>query len=138
MLFSFSVSYLVLLAGAIASMIIGSLWYSQMLFGKMWMRLSNMTKGKVKNSMTTSYLLAFIGSIVMTFVLANVFSVFSLVGVNSLAEGFELVFYLWLGIVVPITMGSVLWDSKPWAIFWITSIYYLVLLLVLSAIIVLL
>ena len=44
------VNYVAVLAAAIASFVIGALWYSPMLFGKMWMKLSNVSGKEVKKA----------------------------------------------------------------------------------------
>ena len=39
-----SVNYLAVVVAAVVSIIIGSLWYSPLLFGNVWMRLQRFTK----------------------------------------------------------------------------------------------
>ena len=39
------INYLAVVVAAIAWFVVGSLWYSPLLFGKMWMELSGITPG---------------------------------------------------------------------------------------------
>ena len=71
-----SVNLVALLAAALASMGIGFLWYSSFLFGKPWMKLVGYTPAEyqaAQKEMGTGYLLSLIATIVMVFVLAQVF-----------------------------------------------------------------
>ena len=118
------VNYLAILAAAVVSMIIGSLWYGP-LFGKVWMRLSGVTmesidKAKAR-SMGKTYLLAFIGSLVTACVLSRFIS-----------SGISVVFLLWLGFIAPIYLASVLWEGKPWKLWLLNNAYYLVTLLAMA------
>ena len=60
-----AINYLAVLVSAIIGMIIGALWYSPLLFGKLWMKLSGMTEKQLneakKKGMGKMYLVAFIG-----------------------------------------------------------------------------
>jgi len=63
------------LVAAIAGMLIGAFWYSPLLFGKLWMRLSGLTEKQLneakKKGMGKLYFIAFIGILVMSYVLAH-------------------------------------------------------------------
>src|SRR3989337_3239270 len=59
-----SVNYLAVVVAAVASMIIGAIWYSPRVFGKMWMRLTGNTMGQTAGqSAGRGYLVTFIGSL---------------------------------------------------------------------------
>ena len=45
-----NINWLAVLVSTIVSFIIGFAWYSQMLFGKVWMRVSGMTEEKAKSA----------------------------------------------------------------------------------------
>ena len=124
------------LVSAIASMVIGSIWYGP-LFGKRFiheMGMDTLTPEKqaeMKKSMTLSYVWQFIASLVMFFVLAWYITTSEHAGVYG---GVSNVFGLWLGFVVPLSLGNALWGGKM-TIFWLTIGNMLITLLVAGAII---
>ena len=66
-----SVNYLAVVVAAVASMIIGAIWYSPRVFGRMWMRLTGKTMDQMAGqSAGRGYLVTFIGSLVTAWVLA--------------------------------------------------------------------
>lgn len=135
-----SINYLAVLACGISAMVLGFLWYGP-LFGKAWMKEMGMTmpsKEEMKamqGKMTKSYVLMFIGALVMAYVLAHSLT-FAGAYLNDMSVSGALMggFWNWLGFAAPVLMGAVLWEKKTWRWFSITAGYYLVLLLVMGAI----
>src|SRR3989344_4119366 len=112
------INYLAVLVCGVASMVLGSLWYGP-LFGKQWAAWSGMTstdmeKAKAKG-MGKSYFLMFVGSLMMAYVLAHslVFAA-SYLHVEGANGGLMAGFWSWLGFIAQVTLGTVLWDNKPW------------------------
>ena len=130
------VNYLAVLVAAVASMAIGGLWYSPLLFGKIWMKLSGMDEKKIaaakKKGMAASYVAAYIDSAAMAYVLAH-FAKYA--GAATPIEGAMAGFWAWLGFVVPLISGTVLWEGKPINLFILKIAHYLVALLVMGAIV---
>lgn len=130
------INYWAVAVSAIVSMVIGSIWYGP-LFGKMFMREMGMDKWtpeqqtKMKNTMTRSYALQFLGSVVMFFVLAWYITTSIHTGVYG---GVANAFGLWLGFVVPLALGNAIWGGKI-KLFWLNIGNMLVTLLVAGAII---
>ncbi len=132
-----AVNYLAVVAAAVASMAIGALWYSPVLFGKQWMRLIGMSneeleKAKAKG-MGKSYAIMFLGSLIMAYVLAHFVQ---MAGATDLMGAAELGFWVWLGFVATVQLGTVLWENKPWTLYTLNTGYYLVSLIVMSGILV--
>ncbi len=66
-----SINYLAVVVAAVASMIIGAIWYSPRVFGRMWMRLTGKTMDQMAGQNAgRAYLVTFFGSLVMAWVLA--------------------------------------------------------------------
>ena len=107
-------------ASAVASMIIGSIWYGP-LFGKTFIAAMGMDKwspekqAHMKKSMTLTYVWQFIASLVMFYVFARF-----VVGLNllSVLGGVTTAFWVWIGFVVPLKLGDALWGGKM-TLFWI-------------------
>ena len=132
------INHLAVLAAAIANMVIGSVWYGP-LFGKTWMQLSGITPEKIDAvkgmGMGKSYVIAFAGSLVMSFVLAHLLVFASAYyKVSGMPAGLMTGFWNWLGFVAPVTLGMVLWEGKPWKLWVLLNGYYLVSLLIMGVI----
>ena len=134
------VNYLAVLACGVAAMGIGFLWYGP-LFGKQWSALmgwGEMTPEKMaemQKSARPAYAITFIGSLIMAFVLAHsIVFASTYLGESGLSAGLQSGFWNWLGFIAPVTIGVVLWDKKPWKLWFINVGYYLVQLLVMGVI----
>ncbi len=132
------INYLAVLLAGVVNMILGAIWFGP-LFGKQWAALAGMTPEKMeeakKKGMVVSYALMFAGSLLMAFVLAHALVYASAyMKMSGLAAGLTAGFWNWIGFVVPVTIGVVLWDGKPWKYWCITYIYNLVGLLLMGAI----
>ena len=122
-----NVNFLAVIACAVISMIVGSIWYGPM-FGKRWMRLVGFTKEELekgKKDMPKTYGMMFVGSLVTSFELAVTISMAPEI---SAMTGITAAFWLWLGFVVSIKFSEVLFEKKVWEMFYIECGYYLVYL----------
>ena len=133
------INYGAVLGAAIASMVIGGLWYGPF-FGKTWMALSGMTTDKInaakQKGMGKSYGIMFVGSLVMSYVLAHaLFFASAYLGVHGVLAGLMSGVWNWAGFIAPVTLGVVLWEGKSWKLWFVTSGYYLVSLLVMGVIV---
>lgn len=131
------VNYLTVLIAAIANMILGSLWFGP-LFGKAWAAAGGWTKETMteakKKGMAMSYALMGLGSLVMACTLAHVLVLTNAYfGTSGVSLGISIGFLSWIGFVVPVTMGVVLWENKSWMYWAITYTYYLVAFLLMGA-----
>ena len=128
------VNYVAVLVASLASMVLGFVWFGP-LFGKEWMKLSGQTDEKMKSAknkgMEKLYALQLVGSLVMNYVLAHalVFAS-SYMHVSGTSAGLSVGFWNWLGFIAPVSLGMVLWDGKPWKLYFLTNAYQLVNLLV--------
>lgn len=131
----FEVNYWAVLVAGLAVMLVGSVWYTPAVFGKAWMKLSGITMSDLekmkKQGMATSYLMAFVGTLIMAYVLAH-FN--DLASANKVSEGLQTAFWVWLGFVATNHIGMVLWERRPWKLFFLHTGQSLVSLLVAGAI----
>jgi hypothetical protein len=132
------INYLAVVVAALASMVIGSVWYGP-LFGKTWMILSGITPERMDSAkasgMGKTYLLAFVGSLVMSYVLAHalVFAA-AYFKMSGIPAGLMCGFWNWLGFIAPVTLGAVLWEGKSWTLWLLMNGYYLLTLLIMGMI----
>ena len=121
----------------VVMMVLGYLWYGP-LFGKQWSRLmgwsdETMREMQQKGNMAKSYGIMALGALVMSFVLSH-----SLVFASAYLHesgvwaGLQTGFWNWLGFIVPVSFGGVLWEGKPWTLWMINAGYYLVGLLLIG------
>ena len=131
-------NYLAVLIAAIASMVVGFLWYGP-LFGKQYMALMNFDKKKLqemkKKGMGKPYVLTFLTSLIMSFVLAHsIIFASAYLHVSGIAAGIIVGFFTWIGFFATTQLGMVLWEGKPVKLYLIKTLNELVTLAVMGAI----
>ncbi len=125
------------LAAAVATMVVGFLWYSPLLFAKPWIilmgydpndkaKMDEMRKGAGK-----TYGLAFLASLASAFVLAKIIDVAT---VNTALYGMKIAFAVWLGFVTTVQLTGALFGKQPAKLYLINTGYQLVCYLVMGAI----
>ena len=131
------VSLLHVLAAGVAHLIIGFVWYHPRVFGGIWMRLLNMSPEQVekgKRRMPISAALAFLAGLVVAYVMSFMLPV--LVYPDWIGA-IELGFWCWLGFVAPPMLGVVLWEQKPFSLYLLNALYWLVSFVVMAIVLVL-
>jgi hypothetical protein len=145
-----NINFWAVLVSALASMVIGSVWYGP-LFGKKFMVAMGMDKwspekqAAMKKTMGMSFVLQFVASLAMFIGLALMlalgrtiaeFASFS--GAESDFVGWRVGltsgFFIWLSFVVPVKLGEAIWGGS-WTLFWLGIGNMFVTLLVAGAII---
>lgn len=123
------------LAAAIVNMVIGFIWYSPAVFGNTWMKASGITEKKIQESkkegMVKKFFLAFLGTLVMSYVLAHFIDY---AGATTLSAGAQAGLWLWLGFIAPVLLGGVLWEGKSYLSYSINVLHYLAALVIMSMI----
>ena len=133
---SAGINYLAVLIGALASFVFGWLWYGP-LFGKIWakeMKFSKKDGQAAKKSMGRMLFVNFIGTLVTVFVVANLLAFTDVV---SIAQGLQLMFWVWLGFFAAATLlGQATWGGHSATLYVINAAYWLINLLIVAAIVV--
>lgn len=119
-------NYVVILGGAILSMIVGALWYGP-LFGKKWMEIigvdpaKEVTKEMQRQAMPL-YLVQFVLTLLQVYILSNLIT-------YTGGGGVWVAGFMWLGFVMPTIAGCAMWNNNPtrlkWSQFLIQSGYQL-------------
>lgn len=135
-----AINWWAILVTTITSVILGSLWYGP-IFGKAWMKILGMNPEdciptpEQKKVMYRSYALVTIGALITNCILLiSITFVGAYLGAVGIMLGLQVAFCHWIGFVAPVTLGSVLWESRPWKYWFITAGYYLVILLINGAV----
>jgi hypothetical protein len=136
-----TVNYLAVLACAVLSMIIGTIWYGPM-FGKKWMQITGSDKfdeqkrKEMQKSAMPLYGIQFVLSLIQAYILAQYVVIGSLIDISGVMNGF----LIWLAFVMPTVAGSSMWNANSnkikWAQFYIQAGYQLVLFLVFGALLI--
>jgi len=131
------VNLLSVLVAAIATMVVGFLWYSPLLFAKPWMVLMGFDPNdkvaleKMQKSAGKSYGISFLASLLSAFVLAKIIVVFT---VDSALYGIKIGFAVWLGFVATVQLTDVLFARRPTKLYLINTGYQMVCYLAMGAI----
>jgi hypothetical protein len=135
-----SLNWLAILAAAISTMILGFLWYSPLLFGKVWARemgydLNDKAKmDEMRKSAGPAYGGSFVASLIAAFTLALILHGLR---AESLHFGLMASFHIWLGFVATVQFTGALFAKQSMKLFAINTGYQLVCYLVMGAIFVL-
>lgn len=130
-----SVNYLAVLVAAVATWLIGALWYSPLGLGKAWMQANGYTPEKLQQMQATAaraYAVSFICYLVMAYVVAVLAHH---VQVGSAMGGARLGVLCWLGFAATIGLTANVFSEKPLMAFVIDAGYQLVYLVAMGAII---
>ena len=134
-----SVNYLSVVLAAVASMVVGFLWYSPVLFAKPWMKLMGYTSKTMKpdnSTMGKTYIVSFVVSMVTAYVLFHVMVLSAnFFQYSALQTGLTSAFFMWLGFVAPVQLTDVLFGKKKMQLFVINTGYQLTALLVMGLVI---
>jgi hypothetical protein len=132
-----SLNWLVVFVAAVATMIIGFLWYSPLLFAKAWVRemgydINDKAKmDEMRKSAGPAYAGSFVAGFISAFTLALI-----LHGLRAEDLHFGLMagFHIWLGFVATVQFTGALFAKQSMKLFAINTGYQLVCYLVMSAI----
>ncbi|MBX4200251.1 DUF1761 domain-containing protein [Candidatus Parcubacteria bacterium] len=108
----------VAVVAAIVNFAIGWAWYSK-LFGKTWMHymgIQNMpspSDPEMKKMMTKSMIINFVTTFITTYFFYSI--AVSIYGASAgLSSFIFLAIIIWVAFMMPLEIGKVLWEKKPW------------------------
>jgi uncharacterized protein DUF1761 len=125
------------LAAAVASMIIGFVWYSPVLFAKPWMLAMGYDpddKARIAEMQKTAgpkYGISFLASLLTAFVLGKFMIHF---GISTYFYGAKVGFEVWIAFVLTVQLTDKLFSNRPLKLFMINTGFQLVCYLVIGAI----
>lgn len=127
-----TLNYLAIIVSMIISLVLGSLWYSPLLFGKAWIKLMGLRKEDVKKEEATKgYVLSAIGALVLAYVMSHFIDY---VSATTISAGAATGFWAWLGFVATTSISSAAFEGKPLKLWAINSGYHLGQFLIVGAI----
>ena len=129
-----SATALAILVAAVAATIIGFIWYHPRVFGAAWMRYTGITPemaDRGKHRMPLHALFGLIAGVVVAYVM---FWFGAAWGVYDWTGALQLAFWCWIGFIAPILLGTVIWEQKPFRLYLINVLYWLVTFIVIALI----
>ncbi|MBE0674655.1 MAG: DUF1761 domain-containing protein [Bacteroidales bacterium] len=125
-----NLNWLAIVVAAASAFILGSLWYSNILFGKRWMKENNLTEEEIgKGNMVKIFGLAFLAALVASFFLAM------FVGTDAGVFGAMAGLMAGIGWVMTSVGMHYLFEHRSFALFMINSMYSVVSLTLMGLII---
>lgn len=133
--YSFMIDYVSVLVAAVAAFVIGFLWHGP-LFGKLWMKLSNITPEQMEAAKKQSMLPRILGAFVQQLVTAYVLAIF-LAGISTMdwVMAVRVSFWIWLGFIAMTLLNGVLWENRTIKLYLFNIVYQLVNLCAMALII---
>ena len=122
---------------AVATMVVGFVWYSPALFANPWMKLMGYDpndKAKIaemQKSAGPSYAMSMVASLLTAFVLGKIISV---AGAATAVDGVKIGMVVWLGFVTTVQFTNALFSRQRNKLYLINTGYQLVCYLVMGAI----
>lgn len=117
-----------ILVSALIQWFLGAIWYSPVLFAKPWMALVGIQKDAAnKKSLVPGMISSFIGSLILSFVLAHIVQ---WSGAATFAWGAFIGFIAWLGFIAAPQFPQGIYENRPFKLFAINTGYWFVGLLI--------
>lgn len=130
----FQINYLAVGVAALATIFIGALWYSPLLFHKLWVKTHGYSEEKVVQMRKTagrSFIVSLFCYVVMAFVLAVLVSY---AGVSTVLQGAFLGLLVWIGFLATLGLTAHMFSEKPLSTYLIDVAYQLVYAVVMGVI----
>jgi hypothetical protein len=122
----YSLNFLAILVAGIANMVIGFVWYGPV-FGKVWVKLMGFSDEYLKEAkakgMVASYILAFVGALASSYIIACFLQIWL---AFDYRDAFTVIFWPWLGFIATSALSQVIWEGRPWKLYFLNTSYYLV------------
>lgn len=124
------INYIAIIVASVIVFFVGMLWYSEWLFGALWMKEMGMSKKdakKEKDGMGKLLIIQFATTLVMTYVLA---SLLVMLQITDTRPALKVAFCIRLGFMAMPGITAMLWDKKSMTLTLINQSHFLVNLLI--------
>lgn len=111
---SVEVNYWGVIVAMLSSMVIGSFWYAQAVFGKRWAKLANVDMSKDRGNMFKPIVTTMVVSLMTAYVLAHVvYLANQFFGRSFLQDSLTTAFWLWLGFTAARFITHDAFEGRP-------------------------
>jgi hypothetical protein len=105
-----SINILAVIVAAFVHMVVGLLWFMPKVFGDAW---AGLAKADLKPS-SRWMPVGIIGHLLMALVLAIIIN---LAGATTVVDGLFIGILVWLGFIIPLEIGELIWEKIPFNLF---------------------
>lgn len=122
-------NWVAVVVAAIVNMIIGSLWYSKLLFAAQWSKLTGQKDMKgVQGAMVWMVVVSLVEAAILAWVI-------KMTGTVGVTGGLKVGFLTWLGFIVTTSASEIIFEKRPMKLYRINMGYQLVAFLIMGAVI---
>jgi len=125
------VNLVAVLVSAIAGMVVGGIWYSPLLFAKPWMKLAGRKDMKPGEGAVAGYITAFVGTLIMAYVLAHFIGY---VSATTIWSGAVTGLWVWLGFTGTAFLTTYTFANRSKKLWAIDAFQYLAIFVVMGMI----
>lgn len=118
-----------LLGAAAIFFVLGMIWYSPKVFGRIWMEGTGMKESDVQNCGIGVYIGSFVNAFITAFVLALFLY---LTQSETVLDAIVIAFLAWLGFVLTTHISRLLWGHTSLPVFFVDTSYRLVGLILMA------
>jgi hypothetical protein len=130
------INYLAVVLAMVSSMIVGSIWYSQAVFGKVWIKLAKIDMKKNKGNAVKPIVATLVVSLITAYVLAHVAYLSNQFFHHSfLQDAVTTAFWLWLGLTAARIVTHDAFEGRPVKLTVLTVSHEFVTLIIMGLII---
>lgn len=132
------ISWLAVLLATVASMIVGSLWYTPALFGRAWMKLAKLNPKDMEKGGWSPIIISVVACAVTAFVLAHFIFIayqFYQAEYSFLVTGIITALWVWLGFVAVRFLTHDSFEGRPLKLTLLNAAHDLVTLLAMALVI---
>lgn len=111
---------------------VGAYWYSTKGFAKQWTKHTGINILKIPTDQANQIIMSVAASsLLQAFTLAVILNS---IGAKTLIEGVVAGVVIWLGFTAATTVGVTLYSNRSWKFLWLNASYFLVVMIIASAI----
>lgn len=123
------VNLLAIVIASLAAMGVGFIWYSQAVFGKLWMKLEG--RPMTGPGMEKIFAILFLATLISAYIL-SIFIHYA--GAYGWFLGAKTGLWAWLGFVMPMTLANHLFSKKTLQLYMLQAGHHLIALMIMGAI----
>ena len=117
------INYLAVGISALLPILIGTLWYSPLLFGRSWTEAHGYSPEQMRSMSARALPVSVLSYIVMALVLAVLIAYG---GVSTAQQGALLGLLVWVGFLATLGLTSHVYSERPWSIYCIDASFQLI------------
>lgn len=130
----FQINYLAILVGAAATALVGLIWYSPTVFGRIWIRAFGYTEERI-NLLRQTAVRAYTVWVLCYLAMALVFDlILAYARVTTAAQGMWLGLLLWLGFNFTVNLAGSMFSEKTVTAFLVDAGFQLIFMLIMGGV----